>query len=266
MIKKCVVCGREFDGKANSRYCSEKCRETPVPIQEHVGERHGKLLIVSAYRKNSKLYAVCNCDCGNTCETRYDSIFSGLSKSCGCGTKEAQAKAIDLTGKKNKYGCTAIRSIGKDNHSHLWLCRCSCGKEFTVSMGNFEIRQSCGCAAQKTRKRNMSLAKEVFSKGIEQGTSVIMIQPNKKLLKNNTSGITGVHWAKDRQRWVAQIEFQGKHYTLGAFKDKNDAIAVRKEAEQAMFGNFLKWFRETYQDRWSVLEEARKKNKGKEAE
>ena len=149
---------------------------------------------------------------------------------------------------------------------YLWLCRCSCGNEFVARSYLFKKTKSCGCAVQKSRQKNASLAHEVLSNGVEQGTSVVAIMPGKKLLKNNTSGVTGVHWAKGKNKWVARIEFQGKNYYLGAFVDKSDAIAVRKEAEQAMFGNFLVWFREEFPDRWAVLEAARKKNRAKKAE
>ena len=266
MIKKCVVCGKEFDGKANSKYCSEKCRETPVPIQKHVGEHHWKLTITSAYKKGKNIYAVCKCDCGNSCTVRYDCLISGNNKSCGCECKKMQIKPADLTGKVNCYGCVAIKQIGKDGVDYLWLCRCSCGNEFVARSYLFKKTKSCGCAVQKSRQKNASLAHEVLSNGVEQGTSVVAIMPGKKLLKNNTSGVTGVHWAKGKNKWVARIEFQGKNYYLGAFVDKSDAIAVRKEAEQAMFGNFLVWFREEFPDRWAVLEAARKKNRAKKAE
>jgi len=59
-------------------------------------------------------------------------------------------------------------------------------------------------------------------------------QKNQKLAKNNTSGMTGVYYLKHKKRnnWVAIIASNGKQIHLGAFKYKNDAVKVRKEAEK----------------------------------
>ena len=48
---------------------------------------------------------------------------------------------------------------------------------------------------------------------------------------NNKSGITGVHWHKEKAKWIASIKLEGKTKHLGSFHDKNLAIKYRKEAE-----------------------------------
>lgn len=53
-------------------------------------------------------------------------------------------------------------------------------------------------------------------------------------------------WDKDREKWTAQIGFQGKNYHLGRFEKKEDAIKARKKAEEKIFGDFLKWYKEVY--------------------
>jgi len=47
---------------------------------------------------------------------------------------------------------------------------------------------------------------------------------------DNMSGVTGVHWYKNRKKWQAQIQVNGKRIFLGYFDDIDDAIAVRKLA------------------------------------
>ena len=56
--------------------------------------------------------------------------------------------------------------------------------------------------------------------------------------RNNTSGVRGVHFDKDRGLWVAQIMFQRKAYLLGRFKYKRDAIKARKAGEEKFFGKY----------------------------
>ena len=54
---------------------------------------------------------------------------------------------------------------------------------------------------------------------------------NQSLYRNNTSGHAGVHWIRRDKRWLAQIQVNGKKINLGYFKEKEDAIKARKEAE-----------------------------------
>lgn len=61
---------------------------------------------------------------------------------------------------------------------------------------------------------------------------------NKGIAPNNTSGITGVFWNKKLNKWGATIGFKGKNIHLGVFDDFEDAIKVRKEAEEKYFGEY----------------------------
>ncbi|MFQ9150638.1 MAG: hypothetical protein ACLR6B_03080 [Blautia sp.] len=64
------------------------------------------------------------------------------------------------------------------------------------------------------------------------------------MLKNNTSGVRGVTWAAARQKWMAQIVFQRQRFHLGYY-DKRKMPSLRaKMAEEAIFGNFLEWFKQ----------------------
>lgn len=64
-----------------------------------------------------------------------------------------------------------------------------------------------------------------------------------KTPKNNTSGIKGVSWNKERKKWVAQIGFKGKNYNLGRYCSIEEAKDIRKVAENELFGNFLEWYK-----------------------
>lgn len=190
MVKKCIICGKEFQGKSNSsRYCSDECRNTPLYTDEINGEQYGHLTVTNAFRKKSKLYAV---------------------------------------------------------------CKCSCRKEFVVLAKNFPKVKSCGCAQTRARKKNIQKAQKTFLNGCVENSSVYCIKP-KKMLNNNTSGVRGITYDRTAQKWQAQIVFKRKTYKLGRYIDKEDAIKARKMAEEAMFGSFLKWFQDTYSDRWKRM-------------
>ena len=61
---------------------------------------------------------------------------------------------------------------------------------------------------------------------------------NRKSNINNTSGCKGVSWNKCNKAWEVKISKDGKRYYLGMYKDKEEAIKVRKEAEKKYFGEY----------------------------
>lgn len=48
--------------------------------------------------------------------------------------------------------------------------------------------------------------------------------------KNNTSGVTGVYWRKDINKWAAQIMVDGRCIPLGTYTNKAHAVKARKSA------------------------------------
>ena len=54
---------------------------------------------------------------------------------------------------------------------------------------------------------------------------------NSKITSLNTSGQMGVGWNNKIQKWRSRIHIGGKEIFLGSFKNKEDAIKVRKQAE-----------------------------------
>lgn len=61
---------------------------------------------------------------------------------------------------------------------------------------------------------------------------------NKSKMANNTTGVTGVVWSKDKKRWRARITFNGKVKHLGYFKSLETAKEVRIRATARMFKEF----------------------------
>ena len=61
---------------------------------------------------------------------------------------------------------------------------------------------------------------------------------NKSRQSNNTSGAIGVSFRKDRNKWRATIQKDGKLIHLGYFETKEGAIEARSKAEETYFKEF----------------------------
>lgn len=58
------------------------------------------------------------------------------------------------------------------------------------------------------------------------------------LYSTNTSGVTGVFYDKEREKWVASITYDHKRKLLGRFTSKDDAIKARLDKEAELFKEF----------------------------
>lgn len=61
---------------------------------------------------------------------------------------------------------------------------------------------------------------------------------NKSIPCNNTSGIQGVSWDKNRNKWLVHITVNRKQIHLGYFNTIEEAAEARRQAEIEYFGEF----------------------------
>ena len=64
-------------------------------------------------------------------------------------------------------------------------------------------------------------------------------QMNRKLSFKNTSNYKGVSFSKQRNKWMAYIDINGKHKTLGYFDKIEDAVNCRVKKAKELFGEFM---------------------------
>ena len=95
------------------------------------------------------------------------------------------------------------------------------------------VTVSCECKNEENRASLPNL-----DYGLVDGTMLCGNKKDRKLNKNNSSGIRGVHFDKDRGVWVAQIMFQRKAHNLGRYKTKSKAVKARLAGEEHYFGKY----------------------------
>lgn len=212
-----------------------------------IGDKFGKLTVISrSESKNGRRFWVCKCDCGNTCVVSTTHLLLGDVKSCGCA--RSGVNLIDLSGKK--FGrLTAIDPTDKRvGNSVVWTCKCDCGKTCLVP-SSYLIRgntKSCGCLAVENGKKVAVHMKEARKDSYVAHTDILLISDPQKKNSRNTSGCRGVSWDTSVNLWKSYINFQGKRYYLGGFKDIEPAIAARRAAEKEIYGNFLEWYKDNF--------------------
>jgi hypothetical protein len=57
-------------------------------------------------------------------------------------------------------------------------------------------------------------------------------QKNRPMQENNTSGVVGVCWDKDREKWRSNIKVNRKNIYIGRYDEMADAVEARKDAEK----------------------------------
>jgi len=149
-----------------------------------------------------------------------------------------QERHPDLTGQKFER-LTVVSLLESKKTHRIWLCKCDCGNETTASTGKLtsNSKKSCGCLELKNR---LTATDYDRADNLVENTNISVIQgllSNNKLRRNNTTGVTGVSFA--RGKYWASIGFQGKQYWLGSFETLEEATKVRRNAELEYFGKFL---------------------------
>jgi len=205
-----------------------------------IGKRFGKLIVLEEMeeRLHKAIAFKCKCDCGNeTLATRYQ-LKSGRKKSCGCLRKKTPDNALDLTGKKFGRLIVIERDGRTKNESALWLCKCDCGK--TVKANATSLRRgettSCGCS----RKYNIKKARQTLTEKTIDGVQVPLLQ--KKVRRDSRTGHKGITIRKryGKTYYEVSIGFKAKRKYIGTFKELEDAIKARKQAEEKYHDPYIK--------------------------
>lgn len=228
-----------------------------------IGKRVGKLTVVKfdriEHKRDSKGknrdrgFWLCKCDCGNFTTIARSDLVSAKTKSCGClikenGEKNAQKHLIDLTGKRfNELVVVGLAKkekqklkSGETRTIYYWRCKCDCGNEIIVSGKRLKYGKIKNCEDYKRNelKSYTQIGNEFKRKNIlKEGTRLDNICD--KVGKANTTGVRGVSFKKDKNKFRARIGFKGKDYHLGYYNTVEEARKVREKAEEILYKPIL---------------------------
>lgn len=145
-------------------------------------------------------------------------VFTWIKKTC----RKAKIGKVAGTITNAKHGRVFMSVDGQRNYAHrfAWLYV----KGEWPPPGS-EIDHANGDASDN-RWINLRLATKTQNRA------------NSVVYKNNKSGIKGVHWHPQSQKWRAAIRFERRTRHIGLFSNKEDAGRAYMAAAERHFGEF----------------------------
>ena len=133
----------------------EKEKTKMAEIKDITGKRFGKLVAIRPIDnkkkqiKNTAIYWMCKCDCGNVKIINGVALRNGNTKSCGCSRRAVSRKFKNIAGERfgKLVAIRAIKEHSPKNTAVYWECKCDCGNITVingVALRNGNTK-SCGC-------------------------------------------------------------------------------------------------------------------------
>ena len=236
-----------------------------VKVKEDLtGKTFGRWLVLGQAEdyviKSGKHYArwLCECQCEKKTKrlVTHNQLKQNRSLSCGCLTAES---IKERSKKYNTYDLTGDYGIGYTTK----------GEPFWFDLEDYEkIKNHCwhydesGYVRTSINRKHVRLHRYLMNIDDEnifvdhkkhpprdehkidnRKSNLRIVTPkenvsNSSLAKNNTSGVTGVFWNKEKRKWHVTFPFDDKNKHVGYFKNFNDAVEKRKQLERKYFGEY----------------------------
>jgi hypothetical protein len=201
------------------------------------GRQFNRLKVIKRVENKGKnVMWRCQCDCTNFVNVSSDSLLTGNTSSCGCLKIDTQTKhglcndRIYIIWKGIKRRCSNPNYDRFDDYGQRGVEICN---EWLNENGFMNFYN---WAMQNGYSDNLTIDRKNVNGNYEPdncrwaNTTVQGI--NKRKRKDNTSNATGVSYSSEKGKWRAYISIYNKRHSLGYFTNKQDAIAVRKKAEE----------------------------------
>ena len=202
---------------------------------------------------------LCKCSCGKEEPVKAlgQSLKNGTKQSCGCLQREWARKSRQDAHKTNIYDLSDEYGIGWTSNTnrefyfdledydkikdycwsestdtkkqYSWLVAYDVNSGKNVKMHQLLCGNNCDHKNRNTLdNRRANLRSSTFSENMQ----------NRRLFKNNKSGVTGVCWRPKENMWQVYINVNQKRKHLGWCSDKTEAIKIRLQAEADYYKEF----------------------------
>lgn len=200
-------------------------------------------------------WVICDCENSDKFRTQGIALTSGRTTSCGCYLKNKLKKYndYDLTG---EYG---IGYTSKGEEFWFDLEDYDKIKDYSWYYSNgYVVAHEIDDSKKHINLHNLVMNKkenEVIDHIYHPKTNENKYDNRKQNLRaitqsqncmnqhirlNNTSGVKGVSWSKDKNKWQVKITVNHEQIHLGFFDEDQfkDAVKARKDAEEKYFGEY----------------------------
>ena len=197
---------------------------------------------------------LCECDCHehNQVIVLGQSLTNGSTRSCGCLQKEiaaqnckTQFKRTNIYDLKGEYGILWTSNTNEEVYfdlenadkilEHSWY---EDAFGYAVSRIDGKLMRMHIFLGYKWHDHSNRNKKDNRIENFRPCTSQENIRNHSKRL-DNTSGVTGVDWNADRQRWRVRIyDDQKREIFIGHFDNLEKAKIARLQAEAKYYGEF----------------------------
>lgn len=248
------------NGSTISCGCYNKEKVSQVNSKDLTGQKFGRLTVIK--RDNEKKYNwICLCDCQkNSPNPQYKSVYrgnliNGKIISCGCYNKEKSK--IMMQNYKKQYNQYLFENeyvyIFDNNKNKIIVDK----EDFNNIKNYYWYVDKKGYVVATEHKKVIKLHRFIMNidkkeilvdhinhvKTDNRKVNLRLVSNSQNLMNHknfssNTSGNTGVCWHTRDDIWEAYIRVNNKVTYLGRFKNFDDAVKVRKEAEEKYFGEY----------------------------
>ncbi len=238
------------------RSCGYERLCIPKPLKRDLtGQVFGYLQAIEPVGKNDRSNIIwrCHCKCGNEVEAPATLLITMNTTSCGClkiekfryanryveGTELRSALRDEPISKRAVSGFTGVRPKGGK-----WLAQIQY-KGVRYNLGTYSRIEDAVKARARAKEQVIEDARKLYETTehlfgemparppkpvkTEQAAGT-QTTPIKAKRTDNRSGHTGVFFAD--HKWMANIAYRGVRYVLGYYLNIEDAIAVRRLAEE----------------------------------
>ena len=239
-----VTTGKLTGGVTVDCGCVPRERRPRRVAEDLTGRVFGALTVL--YRMENRgrhTQWMCRCACGREYPATAMALKQGNVRSCGCRQHDWFG-GRDLTGRR--FGrLTALERVRKPHAgtSALWRCRCDCGREIETTAEHLVSGATCSCGCLN-REKSQRLHTYLH---MAEGTCIEALERGMKNSRANTSGFRGVYHAPNGS-WRVTINFQKKLYYVGTYKNYEEAVQARLEAEKRLHRGFVEAY-ELYRQR-----------------